>query len=174
MRKYIIGCFVGICLSFAVGAHAEVVTLVGKAIEGTTSIKLNGVKLDKDVLIVDGSSYAPVRAIGETLGLDVDFKNGEVIMNDKPKEVKPVVVTPDKTESLKPSKTIEQLNSQIESIKVNMHANDMGIITLKEEMAKNPTQKADYEKSIQLMLDDKTKKELQIADLEKQKAELQK
>lgn len=43
-----------------------------------TNIKLflNGNKVDKKIIVVDGSSYLPVRAISEALGLDGNW-NGD-------------------------------------------------------------------------------------------------
>jgi len=44
-----------------------------------TDIKLylNGKKVDKEVVVINGSSYLPVRAISEALGLNVDWKGEE-------------------------------------------------------------------------------------------------
>lgn len=38
------------------------------------NLLLNGTKVNEDVVIIDGSSYLPVKAIGEALGLDVAWE----------------------------------------------------------------------------------------------------
>lgn len=73
MRKYVIGIFVGFALSFAVGAHAEVINMIGKTIEGSFPIKIDGKQLENQAVVVEGSSYLPVRAIGDALGMEILF-----------------------------------------------------------------------------------------------------
>lgn len=72
MRKYVIGIFIGFCLSFAVGAHAEVSSFVGRVVEGMFPVTYNAAPLG-DALVLDGTTYLPVRKLGEALGLTVSF-----------------------------------------------------------------------------------------------------
>jgi len=89
MRK-VIACavFLAIILTTAV-ALGEGVDMIGKPVEGTFPIWLHGNKLDKDVIVIEGVSYAPVRVIGESLGLDVEFKDQQVFLNRKEKVALP-------------------------------------------------------------------------------------
>jgi hypothetical protein len=63
--------------------------MVGKAVEGVLPVWVHGNKLQKDVIVIEGTSYAPVRDIGESLGLDVEFKDNQVFLNRKEKVVLP-------------------------------------------------------------------------------------
>jgi hypothetical protein len=73
MRKYIIGCLIGFVLSIGVGAHAEVVNMIGQVIDGAFKVKVNGVELANQAIVVQGTSYLPVREFGEATGYNVGF-----------------------------------------------------------------------------------------------------
>lgn len=77
MKKYmfgIIGIFIGLSLSLVITTHADVVkTVIGKVIQGEFPVKMNGKELDKKAIVIDGSSYLPVRSVGDALGLDISF-----------------------------------------------------------------------------------------------------
>lgn len=73
MRKYIIGILIGFCISFTVSAHAEVANMIGKVIEGAFPIQVNGNTLNSQAIVVEGTSYLPVRDFGDATGYDVKF-----------------------------------------------------------------------------------------------------
>lgn len=74
MRKYIIGGMAGFALAFTVSAHAEeAVSFIGRTVQGAFPVKLNGQTLNNQAIVVDGTSYLPVRAMGEALGYDIFF-----------------------------------------------------------------------------------------------------
>lgn len=74
MRKYIIGAVFGIVLTVSTSVLAEEIqSLIGRPIEGQFPVTLNDKPLEKNAIVVDGSSYLPVRAVGEALNLDVGF-----------------------------------------------------------------------------------------------------
>lgn len=79
MKKFIIGFLVGIMLSFSFSTYAEVQSLIGRVVQGIYPVKVNGVKLEKQAIVIDGTSYLPVRAIGESLGFDVSFDSNSGI-----------------------------------------------------------------------------------------------
>ena len=86
MRKYIIGMLVGFVLAFSLSAHAEdIKTAIGKVIQGEFPVKINGKQLDKNAIVIEGSSYLPVRVMGDALGLDVSF-NADLGIELKKKE----------------------------------------------------------------------------------------
>lgn len=83
--KYVIfGILIGLLMSVSFTVAADTVSLIGKKIGGESEVLLNGEYLDT-AIIVNGKSYAPVRAIGEAAGYDVDFINKKVIL-ETPKE----------------------------------------------------------------------------------------
>lgn len=74
MKRYIIGGIAGFLMATAISAHAaEVVAVVGKTIQGAFPIKIDGKTLDTPAIVVDGTSYLPVRAFGEAMGYNVSF-----------------------------------------------------------------------------------------------------
>lgn len=73
MKKYIIGGLVGFMLSLGVGAHAEVINMIGKVVDGAFPVKVNGKTLANSAIVIEGTSYLPVREFGDSLGMDVKF-----------------------------------------------------------------------------------------------------
>lgn len=82
MKKVVAGMLAGFALAMAISAHAEeVVSVVGRTIEGTLPLRIDGTRADVDAIVVDGTSYVPIRAAGQLFGYQVDFVYGEVVMN---------------------------------------------------------------------------------------------
>lgn len=79
MRKYIIGSLFGLLIGGSISVHAEVISLVGKVVEGEMPVKINGKTLNNKAIVVDGTSYLPVHAIGNTLGYNASFVPNEGI-----------------------------------------------------------------------------------------------
>lgn len=75
MKKFIIGLLVGVSITAAGSAYADdiVDSIVGKTIQGQFPVKISGKSLDTQAAVIDGTSYLPVRAIGEALNMEVKF-----------------------------------------------------------------------------------------------------
>ncbi len=73
MRRYLIGAIIGFALSLPLTSHAAVENLIGRVVEGVFPVKVNGKEIEKQAIVIDGTSYLPVRAIGDALGLEVSF-----------------------------------------------------------------------------------------------------
>lgn len=74
MRKYIIGALIGIALTLTTSVFADdIKSLVGKAIQGEFVVKYEGVTINKKAIVIDGSSYLPVKAIADSLDLEATF-----------------------------------------------------------------------------------------------------
>jgi len=80
MKKFVAGLVAGIILASVVPVLAESTAIIGRAVQGTFPLIINGVRAYKDVVVIDGTSYLPVRVSGELFGYDVDFVNREVIL----------------------------------------------------------------------------------------------
>lgn len=99
MRKYIIGSFFGFALAFSMSAHADdIKSLVGKVVQGTYTVTIEGKKLDKQAIIVDGTSYLPVKSLGSALGYEAKFDAVQGIALSKTDSVTeltydPIIVT---------------------------------------------------------------------------------
>lgn len=84
MKKILLGIIIGFALSLPIPfASAEVASLIGKTIEGSYPIEVDGKRAEKDVIVVEGTSYAPVRVIGELFNADVAFIDSTVIIKSK-------------------------------------------------------------------------------------------
>lgn len=82
MKKFLFGFLMGAILMASIPVMAN--NLIGKNIDGTFPVYLHGNRIDKDAIVVDSTSYLPVRALGDALGLDVRFENGQVLLERKP------------------------------------------------------------------------------------------
>lgn len=85
MKKYIIGAIIGIMLSTTYSVSAEVIDMIGKKVDGSFPFKINGKRATQDVIVIEGTSYVPVRAAADLFGYDIDFDiaNKEVNMQSK-------------------------------------------------------------------------------------------
>ncbi len=81
MKRFFAGIVMGVILTMAVPVIAN--TNMGKPVEGTFPVYLYGNKLAKDAVVIDSTSYLPVRALGEALSLDVRFENNQVMLERK-------------------------------------------------------------------------------------------
>lgn len=85
-----IGILIGAAITVSATAAAEELqSLVGKKIDGEFTVTLNGKELAVKAGTIEGTSYLPVRAVSESLGLDVGFDSEKGISLAK-KEVKPM------------------------------------------------------------------------------------
>lgn len=90
MKKFIVGLIVGVCVMLPIHAIAD--SLVGKQVDMIAPVKLDGEYLSVDAIGIKGTTYAPVRAISEALGKDVDWIDGEVIIETPDEEETPTTV----------------------------------------------------------------------------------
>lgn len=180
MKKLIIGTIFGFILATAAGANAqEVKNVIGEVIDGAFSVKVNGVELSDQAIVVQGTSYLPVRAFGDAAGYDIKFNPELGIELTKKSDIPttpietPVVTpqptTPEKTVADRINelrKEIESQTSRIESIKLFIEKN--------EEIMKEPgVNKESFQKVIDGYNASIKESETKIADYEAQIAALQ-
>lgn len=79
----LIGAVVGAALMASASAAAEGFSLIGKKVDGQTVLIVDGKELSVPVALIEGTSYAPIRAIGEAVGRDVEWKEEKVVLNTK-------------------------------------------------------------------------------------------
>lgn len=80
MRKYFVGAVVGFLLASAIPAYGAVSSLVGKKIQNEYTVYVDGIALETKAIAIDGTSYAPNRALADALGVDIAFKNKSVVV----------------------------------------------------------------------------------------------
>lgn len=76
MRKYVIGALVGAALTFSIQAGATVI-LTGSKVAGTKEVTLGGQAIGQ-AAIINSTSYLPVRALSDALGLQIDLSGGKI------------------------------------------------------------------------------------------------
>lgn len=83
MKKIAAGVIAGAILMMGAQALGASATLVGKAIQAEYSVKVYGKKLADPAIVIDGKSYAPVRAIGELAGFKVTVEGKTISLVEK-------------------------------------------------------------------------------------------
>lgn len=125
MKKFVMGLIIGVGLTVAVSAAAEEIqSLIGKQVEGQVAVIVDGKEISVPAAIIDSVSYAPVRAVAEAVGKDVDWKEGKVIL-----ESKQATPTPSISESVRPTATPitgvyskDRIETEIQRIEIEIHA----------------------------------------------------
>lgn len=159
MKKFIFGLILGAGLSFALSAQAEVKNYVGAIIQGQFPVTIDGVAFEAPGIVVDGTSYLPVRKFAESVGYDVKFNADmgiELTKKVLPGEVPTSPTTVEETTEVKISRIdgeISYLEGRLQFTKVNLNN------------AKTEEQKKNFETAIAEI-------EAKIAELEAEKAKL--
>lgn len=88
IKKIIVGLLIGISLSLGLTTYAnDIVSLIGKKVEGSFPLIINNARADKDVLVIDGTSYIPVRSAAALFGYDVTFNSDLMVVLNKKSDV---------------------------------------------------------------------------------------
>lgn len=82
MKKAVAGFLAGVVFMIGAQAFGDSISKIGKKIQTEYSVTVDGKKLTVPAIAVDGTSYAPVRAIGDATGYDVTV-SGKSISLDK-------------------------------------------------------------------------------------------
>jgi hypothetical protein len=144
MKKYFVGFLVGAILTMSTSVFAEEIkSLIGQKVQGTAVVSLNG----KDVgsaVIINGTSYAPVRVIGEASGLNVGYDSGVVKLSDTepvqtiaPTETPSASATPipTATPTRSTKSTAEDIKLEIEQYKKTIKVTNEAIDTMKTSIS---------------------------------------
>lgn len=86
MKKIAAGILAGAMLMVSAQAWGAADSLVGKKIEAEYAVNVYGKKLVDPAIIINGKSYAPVRAIGELAGYTVSFSGKSIDLDQKTSE----------------------------------------------------------------------------------------
>jgi hypothetical protein len=180
MKKYFLGAIVGVLLTLSATTYADDITsLIGKTVQGVFPVKVNGDALAKTAIVIDGTSYLPVRAIGDAVGYDVSF-NADLGIELKKKEVtstmttQSTTLTPSPTPSATPAPTtsttypgyeLETINSSIKGFSQLLNGAEIQLKSLQDHGFGD----TDLAKKQQAYIDSY---KASIADLEQKKAAL--
>ncbi|WP_189028829.1 hypothetical protein [Paenibacillus albidus] len=83
MKKMTAGFIAGALLMVSAQALGSSSSLVGKKIQAEYTLTVYGKKLADSAIVIDGKSYAPVRAIGELAGYNVSVAGRNISLNEK-------------------------------------------------------------------------------------------
>ena len=72
MKKFVAGLVTGIIVMLSVTAFAETARTID-VIFGRVNLVVDGVPVDRETLLFDGTTYVPLRAAAEILGMEVDW-----------------------------------------------------------------------------------------------------
>jgi hypothetical protein len=79
MKKIMFGLILGIGLTLTASVYADdIQTMIGKTVEGSFPLEIDGKLSEKDAIVIEGTSYIPVRAAGELFGYEVSFIDSKV------------------------------------------------------------------------------------------------
>jgi len=80
MKRFISGLLVGFFLSIPSLALAEQVSMIGKTVQNEYPVIVDGNQLGVNAIAIDGTSYLPIRALGEATERKVEFRDKKVIL----------------------------------------------------------------------------------------------
>ncbi|WP_375103765.1 hypothetical protein ACDZ28_32660 [Paenibacillus sp. RS8] len=86
MKKFVSGLIVGVLLFAGASVFADSASLIGKKVQGLYTIEKSGKKVS-DAIIIDGSAYAPVRAVAEATGAGLSVEGKKIIMSTEDSQV---------------------------------------------------------------------------------------
>jgi hypothetical protein len=156
MKRIFLGILIGFGLSLGVTAYADdIVSLIGKKVDGSFPLIINNVRADKDVLVIDSTSYLPVRSAATLFGYDVSFnadlmviltkKTDPVIINSTGAVVIQPVTSPFPTATPIPASTsvpvatkepVENKTAIIDKIKIDIIGMNSQISVILDEIKK--------------------------------------
>lgn len=119
MKKFIAGAIFGAALMVGVTAYADVQGMVGKVVDGVFPVKIEGQTLENEAIVIEGTSYLPVRELAEKAGYEVSFDMEEGI--GLKKEVPPVKESNSK-EVVQDEKAIEEQIPALDFYRVKINA----------------------------------------------------
>ncbi|MDH6430285.1 MULTISPECIES: hypothetical protein [unclassified Paenibacillus] len=86
MKKFVSGVIVGVLLFAGASVFADSASLIGKKVQGLYTIEKSGKKV-ADAIIIDGSAYAPVRAVAEVTGAGLSVEGKKIIMSTEDSQI---------------------------------------------------------------------------------------
>ncbi|OKP99097.1 hypothetical protein [Paenibacillus sp. P46E] len=128
MKKLAAGFLAGAVLMISTQAIGASTSLVGKTIQAEYTVNVYGKKLADKAIVIDGKSYAPVRAIGELAGYKVSLSGKTISLDERQSVSSPSLakaesitigplptMTPDSETAVTKSK-IKAIDSQIDNV----------------------------------------------------------
>lgn len=173
MKKFVLGVMCGAFLFGGTSVLADSVSLVGKKIEKELLVYFNGEPLAAKAIVVEGTSYLPVRTIGNTLGADIKYRDGAVYV-EKPYDYE--AIKKQVMNDIKREMRIEELRDEIVKLKGANEKIKESLEIVEEDIEKSSVDGGYIEGSLMAKanLESALQKNLQrIQELEAELAELE-
>ncbi|MEK5417020.1 hypothetical protein [Paenibacillus sp. FSL L8-0708] len=180
-KKIIIITSAALMLGGSIGFAAASSPLIGAKVQGLFTVqKGDGTKIG-DAVIINGSAYAPVRAISEATGTELNVEGKKIIMGDKA-DASNVISTNNNT--ITDAESREKIVAAIKQKEFNITDLEK-TIGIYESMAKEMENNGDlgkraaesaeeYKKLVEQRKDELADLQKQLAEIDAQIAELQK
>ncbi|WP_313636734.1 hypothetical protein [Paenibacillus sp.] len=81
MKKFISGIIVGALLFTGASVFADSASLIGQKVQGIFVIEKSGTKV-AEAVVINGTAYAPVRAVSEAAGTKLTVEGKKIIMDE--------------------------------------------------------------------------------------------
>ncbi|OMD03492.1 hypothetical protein MKX34_17140 [Paenibacillus sp. FSL R5-0636] len=174
-KKIIIITTAALMLGGSVGFAAASSPLIGAKVQGLFTVqKVDGTKIG-DAVIINGSAYAPVRAISEATGTGLKVEGKKIIM-ESTTETTPSIGESTKAEAVDLDTKKASIEAEIAKKKANIADLETNVIPPLEALAKELKNNGTLGKQNQQMADDYKilveKRKTELADLQKQLAEI--
>lgn len=181
MKKIIVSFLLGAALTVSSSAFASSNSLIGKQIQNIFSVVLDGKKLENGAIIIDGTSYLPVREIAEKLNLDVDFSSEEGIRLTSKKDIQtPEIVEVDSIQNggepvqeILGLLTLDEINAKIKNDEEVLSQTQLMIEHYQSMMSDTNVPAKEMQSWIDFYQNIKEETLKRILELNKQKSELE-
>lgn len=164
-----LGIIIGTALAITTSVYAaDIQSLIGKTIQGEFPIKIEGKELSKKALVIDGTSYVPLRVFGEAIGYESSF-DAELGITFKVSEVKKMANQQSVEESKMQAKAEEdQMNAKTakKNVKYNEIGQVQGKININNNLIKSKQESIDQ---INVLIDKRIANKTDASDAEKER-----
>lgn len=166
MKKLLTCVLAGTLLLTGVTAFAASNSLVGQKVQGLFTIEQDGAKIS-DAVIINGTAYAPVRAVSEAAGVDLKVEGKKIIMSES------VEPTPTPTPSAtavtnRPTISEEQAKENKKISLTGKLATLSGKIAMAEAQLKDKPDNAELQQKVIDLKAEYSELQAQLAALEQQ------
>ncbi|ASA21911.1 hypothetical protein [Paenibacillus donghaensis] len=143
MKKIVAGFVAAVLLLISAEALGSSVSLIGKKIQAEFIVTIYGKKLADPAIVIDGKSYAPVRAIGELAGFDVTVADKTINFEERSKpsgstsdRPDPAIIDP--MQIVTPNPAIAAAKIRINAIDAKINAVVNNILTTRSMLKLEP------------------------------------
>ncbi|WP_410512045.1 hypothetical protein PaeBR_18675 [Paenibacillus sp. BR2-3] len=86
MKKFVAGIIVGGFLFAGASVFADSSSLIGQKVQGLFSVEKAGTKV-ADAIVINGTAYAPVRAVSDATGTELTVDGKRIIIQEKEAQI---------------------------------------------------------------------------------------